>query len=263
MVMKNKPKKVIIPNMFTALNVFCGFLAIIYTTKAGFSEVVVDPAFATAAWLIVLASVFDTLDGKIARMTKSYSEFGIEFDSLADVVSFGVAPSLLLYKLYFFRFETFGIVLSFFPLLFGSIRLARFNVQISGFEKHGFAGLPIPTAATGIGTFVLFSLNEQIPFEMPHQTLFKPFLTPLVLLLCFLMVTVLPYDPLPKLSLRRGWANIFKLIYLVGGLILIAFFPKLVFFPLVMVYVFSGIFRWLICIFNTNVKASDVSTETE
>jgi len=251
---KTRPKKIIIPNVFTALNVFCGFLAVVYATKANSSEVTVDPVFATAGWLIILASVFDTLDGKIARITKAYSEFGIEFDSLADVVSFGVAPSILLYKVYFFRFETFGVLLSFLPLLFGSIRLARFNVQITGFEKHGFTGLPIPTAAAGISSFILFSLNESIPIISPHETLFRPFLTPLVLFLCLLMVSMLPYDPLPKFSLRKGWMNIFKLIYLVGGITLIAIYKELVFFPLIMIYVFSGIIRWIKNIFSSNVE---------
>ncbi|MGP8330197.1 MAG: CDP-diacylglycerol--serine O-phosphatidyltransferase [Methanosarcinaceae archaeon] len=254
---KSKPKKIIIPNVFTALNIFFGFLAIIYALRAEASKVSVDPLMETAAWLIVLASIFDTLDGKIARMTKTYSDFGIEFDSLADVVSFGVAPSVLLYKLYFFQFEMFGVVLSFLPLLFGSIRLARFNVEITGFEKRGFIGLPIPTSATAIASFILFSVNDYIPFALPHQVLFKPFLVPLILLLCFLMVSTLEYDSLPKFSFKKGIANILKLSYLVGSIILIVIFKELVFFPLVMIYIFMGIVRWINCMIRTNIEVEE------
>lgn len=261
MAIKTRQKKYLIPNVFTALNVFCGFLAIVYSAKIPLNEQVIDPAFAVVAWLIILAGIFDTLDGKIARITKSYSEFGIEFDSLADVVSFGVAPSVLLYKLYFFRFETFGIVLSFLPLLFGSIRLARFNVQISGFEKRGFIGLPIPMAAASIATFVLFSMNTILPISDPVLTLLKNYLSALVILVCFLMVSTLPYDPLPKFSLKRGTANVFKLIYLVGGVIAIIFFPKLVFFPLVMFYVLFGIFQWILCMLKSNSNEDEKSIE--
>ncbi|MCI0516114.1 CDP-diacylglycerol--serine O-phosphatidyltransferase [candidate division KSB1 bacterium] len=261
MAMKSKPNKYIIPNVFTAFNVFLGFLAILYAAKANSNKISVDPALLTACWLIILAAVFDTLDGKVARMTKTFSEFGVEFDSLADVVSFGVAPSILIYKLFFFQYEVFGYVLSFLPLLFGSIRLARFNVQISGFEKVGFMGLPIPSAAAGIATFVLLSSNEYFPFTEPFKTLFQPFLTPLVILLCFLMVSTLPYDILPKLSFKAGWGNILKLVYLFGGITLIIFFPTLVFFPLVMVYVLSGVVRWLLGIFKTSTEEAAAKTK--
>jgi CDP-diacylglycerol--serine O-phosphatidyltransferase len=253
MAMNTKQKKYLIPNVFTALNVFCGFLAILYVVN----NQPTDSDFLRVPWLIILAGIFDTLDGKIARMTKSYSEFGIEFDSLADVVSFGVAPSVMIYKVYFSQFREFGVVLSFLPLLFGSIRLARFNVQISGFEKHGFIGLPIPMAAAGISTFILFSMNKTLPFADPQQTLLKPFLTPLVLLVCLLMVSTLPYDPLPKFSFKRGLVNIFKLAYIVSGVILIVFFPNLSFFPLVMIYVMSGIIRWIFFVFKTNANMEE------
>lgn len=261
MALKNNPKRVILPSVFTALNIFCGFLSILYTTKAESSLSMVDPVFATAAWLVIIAGIFDAMDGKIARMTKTFSEFGIEFDSLADVVSFGVAPSVMLYKLYFFRFETFGVVLSFFPLLFGGIRLARFNVQLAGFDKNGFFGLPIPSAAAGIATFVLFSLNEVIPVSTPHITLFKPFLAPLVILLSLLMVSTFSYSSLPQLSLRKGLGNIVKLLFLIVSTVLIIFFSKLVFFPFVICYVFSGIVNWMICIFKSSVTEEECTSE--
>jgi len=263
MSLKNSPKRVILPSVFTALNIFCGFLSILESTKAESSLTTVDSGFAVAAWLMIIAAIFDTMDGKIARMTKTYSEFGVEFDSLADVVSFGVAPSVMLYKLYFFRFGTFGVLLSFFPLLFGGIRLARFNVQLTGFEKSGFSGLPIPSAAAGIGTFVLFGMNEFLPFATPHETLFKPFLVPLVILLSLLMVSTFSYSTLPHFSFRKGTGNIFKLFFLITSIVLIVFFPKLVFFPLVMCYILSGVINRVVCIFKTSVNGNGCPQEVK
>jgi CDP-diacylglycerol--serine O-phosphatidyltransferase len=263
MSLKNSPKRVILPSVFTALNIFCGFLSILESTKAESSLTVVAPGFAVAAWLMIIAAIFDTMDGKIARMTKTYSDFGVEFDSLADIVSFGVAPSVLLYQLYFFSFGTFGVVLSFFPLLFGGIRLARFNVQLTGFEKNGFSGLPIPSSAAGIGTFVLLSTNEFLPFATPYKTLFEPFLVPLVILLSLLMVSTFSYATLPHFSLRKGMGNIFKLFFLITSFFLIVFFPKLVFFPLVMCYVFSGVINRIACIFKTSVSKEGVTQEAK
>lgn len=91
----------VIPNLFTALNMFSGFLSIIYSSNEN---------FVYAGWLIIVAAIFDTLDGLMARLTKSSSELGVELDSLSDVVSFGAAPSFLLYKTYFYNFETAGII---------------------------------------------------------------------------------------------------------------------------------------------------------
>ncbi|MBN2092949.1 CDP-diacylglycerol--serine O-phosphatidyltransferase [candidate division KSB1 bacterium] len=248
----NPKNRQIIPNVFTAINIFCGFLAIIYVLKADFGKVPIDNNFETAAWLIILAAIFDALDGKIARMTKTYSEFGIEFDSLADVVSFGVAPSLLVYKMYFYRLNEFGIVLSFMPLLFGTIRLARFNIQLTGFDKTGFSGLPIPSAAAGLISFLLFGLNETLVIVDPYQSLYKNFLTPIVVFLCILMVSTIPYETLPKISLKKGWMNILKLCYLLLGIVLIIFYPRLFFFPMVWIFILFGVIRWLILMAKGN-----------
>jgi len=197
--MPKRSRKVILPNVFTALNILFGFWAITYMVKE-------EPSFTKAAWLIVVASVFDALDGKVARMTKSYSEFGIEFDSLADIVSFGVAPAILIYKVYFYKLGDIGKLLSFLPLLFGGIRLARFNIQISGFKKSDFVGMPIPTSAVSLASFVLFSLEFSNP-----GTLYPKFFIPLVVLLSLLMVSTIGYDTFPIFSFRRGKRNVIKL----------------------------------------------------
>lgn len=251
---KRRPQpRVILPNVFTALNIFCGFLAIIYVSRAPMGTNAIDPAYVTASWLILMAAIFDTLDGNIARLTKGFSDFGVEFDSLSDIVSFGVAPSILIYKLYFFQFNEYGIFFSFLPLLFGGIRLARFNVQIDGFEKKGFSGLPIPTTAYGIASMILLVTNTYFPFTQPFE-FFQQVLPPVVIVFSLLMVTNLPYDALPKLDLKSGWYNISKLIFMLISIVLIIIFPRLVLFPLVIMYVFSGIIACIIRFVRHNLE---------
>ncbi len=119
----------VIPNLFTAMNMFSGFFSIISASQGNYTY---------AGWLIIIAAIFDTLDGFMARLTKSSSELGVELDSLSDIVSFGAAPAFLLYSTYFYQFETFGILISSIPLIAGGFRLARFNVQLVGFNKSLF-----------------------------------------------------------------------------------------------------------------------------
>ena len=111
--------------------------------------------FSIAAWVIILAAVFDSLDGIMARMTRSSSQFGVELDSLADVVSFGAAPSFLVYQVYLHTIEPWGIFIAALPVVLGAIRLARFNVQLVGFDKDYFNGLPIPMQAITVCAFIL------------------------------------------------------------------------------------------------------------
>ena len=141
----------VIPNLFTATNMFCGFLSIIEAGTGNYNY---------AAWLIVVAALFDALDGLVARLTNSSSELGVELDSLSDIISFGAAPSFLLYSTYFYQYNTIGIILSSLPLITGGFRLARFNLQLVGFEKSFFLGLPIPISALTITTFVLAFSNN-------------------------------------------------------------------------------------------------------
>ena len=145
-----KNTKSVIPNLFTTLNIFCGFLALVS---------IYEDKIISACWLISLAAVFDVLDGQFARLTKTSSSFGIEFDSLADVVSFGTVPSILLYKIYFYNLGKLGIIISFLPLLFGCVRLARFNVLYGNKAKTKFVGLPIPYSALSTVSFVIFNYH--------------------------------------------------------------------------------------------------------
>ncbi len=182
--------RAVVPSLFTVLNVFCGFMAIIHVAH--------DEVF-LASWFIILAALFDTLDGVMARITKSSSNFGIEFDSLSDVVSFGVAPSFLVYTISLQSMGGFGTLISAMPMVFGALRLARFNAQIVGYDKDYFKGLPIPSSAIMLASFTLTFYDESTGLQHIGVLL----LPPLVVVLSLLMVSTIKYDAVPKFS-RRG-----------------------------------------------------------
>jgi CDP-diacylglycerol---serine O-phosphatidyltransferase len=189
-----KITRAFVPNMFTTLNMFSGFMSIVSSTQGN---------LIVAAWFIILAAVFDALDGIMARITKSSSEFGVEFDSLSDIVSFGVAPSFLVYNIALHELNTIGILISALPMIFGGIRLARFNVQLAGFDKNYFRGLPIPSSAGLIVTYVLTFYDESAGLI----GFWGNMLVPLIVVSSLLMVSLIKYDTLPrptKESLRNN-----------------------------------------------------------
>jgi CDP-diacylglycerol--serine O-phosphatidyltransferase len=182
-----KVTRAVVPSLFTVLNMFCGFMSIINSSNGSFHA---------AAWFIVLAAGFDALDGVMARLTKSTSDFGVEIDSLSDVVSFGAAPSFLVYTLSLYQLEGAGIFLSSLLMIFGGLRLARFNVNLVGHNKEFFVGLPIPVSAITVVLFVLSyyspssGLNEEAAAWLPWMTV----------ILALLMVSKIKYETLPRLS---------------------------------------------------------------
>ncbi|MFW5870137.1 MAG: CDP-diacylglycerol--serine O-phosphatidyltransferase, partial [Candidatus Sumerlaeota bacterium] len=183
----------IIPNLFTALNLFLGVLAI-YAVHQG--------EMRRGCWLIVLAAVLDGLDGAVARLTHTQSRFGLEFDSLSDLASFGVAPSLAAFVFLSPSDHGYTRVLTAVCALFavcGALRLARYNVQASGSERKGFLGMPIPGAAMGIVSTVLlfdrYSLEKVrltwlpiIGNDLTLQNILQAFFPFLILALALLMV---------------------------------------------------------------------------
>lgn len=221
--------KSIVPGFFTVGNMFCGFFSIISA---------LNEQFILAAWMIFFAAFLDTMDGKIARFTGSSSQFGVEYDSLADVISFGLAPSLLIYVFYFQVFGVAGILISFLPLLFGSIRLARFNANLKGFDKSYFTGLPIPVAALGIVSFIIFS--ESV-FDDPASV--SKIIILMVVLVSVLMVSNVRYETMPQLSFRGSRENRIKFIMVFLGAVLLVIFPNEILFPLILIYIFYGLLR--------------------
>jgi len=193
----------VIPSLFTVANMFCGFLSIIESTRGHFER---------SAVLLLLAIFADVLDGRIARLTGTTSAFGEAYDSLADVVSFGVAPALLAYQWGLSEVHRVGMAVVFLFLVAGSIRLARFNAK--SHDSLDFIGLPIPAGAGSIAMLVLMS-----PTPVTHPA-FIPVVAAFVLALSLLMVSNLPYKSFKGVNLRRKWpAPTLFLIALVFSLV--------------------------------------------
>ena len=177
----------ILPNLFTASSIFVGVISIVEASKGN---------FVLASWLILLALIFDGLDGRIARMTNTTSQFGVEFDSLADIISFGIAPAMLLYFFIGDEFGRFGILVSALYVIFGAIRLARFNISTAKTDPNVFIGLPIPTAAIFISMWILL-------FHKYNLENFGIVLLILALSVSILMVSNFRYPSFKKVQLDK------------------------------------------------------------
>lgn len=205
--------RTVIPSFFTLMNLFCGFLAIIS---------IAEGRLFFGAWLIVFAGLFDALDGFMARLSNATSQFGIELDSISDVVSFGVAPGFLLYSFGLSELPFVGIILSALPPLCGAVRLARYNVDVQESREDFFKGLPIPGQAIMIAAFYLTFYNQLELFDGFEYGL-NAVLIPLIVLLSFLMVSTIPFDKMPsfdKQSIRKHKVK-FSLFIVYGILILL------------------------------------------
>jgi CDP-diacylglycerol--serine O-phosphatidyltransferase len=206
-------------------NLFCGFFAIISAIRGD---------YATAATAVIVANLFDILDGKVARMMKATSRFGMEFDSLSDLVSFGVAPALLVYQWSLSSFGRFGWLAAFLFVACGALRLARYNVQAASLEKGIFNGLPIPAAASMLATTVLIA--DHLGASGIERNV-------ILLLLCyslaFLMVSSVRY-PAFKESFFQGRAPFFALVLIAMVFIVIAAEPQVSLFVLALIYLISG-----------------------
>jgi CDP-diacylglycerol--serine O-phosphatidyltransferase len=193
----------VIPSLFTVANIFCGFLSIIASSRGQFER---------SAVLILVAIFADVLDGRIARLTGTATQFGEEFDSLADVVSFGVAPALLAFQWGLWEVPRLGMAVAFLYLVAGSIRLARFSS--TSHDSLDFVGLPIPAGAGSIAMLVLLS-----PTPVTYSA-FIPVVVAFVLGLALLMVSNLPYASFKGVNLRKKWpAPTLFLIALVFSLV--------------------------------------------
>jgi CDP-diacylglycerol---serine O-phosphatidyltransferase len=177
----NNAKKLafFLPNTFTALNMACGFVAVIFALRE---------QFYFAGLTLVLGAIFDSVDGRIARLTGTQSSFGEQFDSLSDSISFGFAPAMLVYMRFFSEMGRLGIAVSFIFLLCAALRLARFNANIEKITSNYFQGLPSPGAAMALIGLVL--LCEQFPIlgDYPHLWVIY------VLLYAFLMISNIPFN---------------------------------------------------------------------
>lgn len=214
----------VLPNLITTLNMFFGFFALIYAIRG---------EYVWSAYAIVGAAVFDLLDGRVARMTHSTSKFGAEYDSLCDLVSFGVAPGVLLYLWALQPFGRIGWLVSFLFTACGALRLARFNVQANIVEKAYFQGLPIPMAAGIVASSVL-AWND-LGWD-PQQSVL---LLAMAILLAFVMVSTFRYRSFKDLDLRER-LPFWYLVLGVGAFIVIAIRPEVMLFVLFMTYALLG-----------------------
>ena len=214
----------VLPNMVTTGNLFFGFYAIMASLKS---------EFINAAYAIVAAAIFDLMDGRLARLTRSTSKFGAEYDSLCDVVSFGVAPGILLYQWALHPFGRVGWLAAFIFLTGGALRLARFNVQANVVEKNYFQGLPIPMAAGIVASSVL-AFNE-----MGFNPLGNPGLIAMTVLLGLVMVSNFRYRSFKDLDLKERMP--FKFLVLgVGIFAVVAWRPEVMLFLLFLTYASLG-----------------------
>lgn len=220
----------LLPNLFTSGNLFFGFYAIVQSSLG-------NPEL--AAWGIVLAMLFDIFDGRVARLMNASSRFGAEYDSLADVVSFGVAPAMLAFAAGDLQvLGRAGWVLAFLYVVCAALRLARFNVLPSRW-KGRFEGLPSPAAAAMVASTQWFTgfVHESTPFSVP----------PLLVALGtgglgLLMVSRVPYRSFKEIDLRHSYRT---LVFLVLALTLVVIEPKVTLFAIGLAYVSSGPVEWI------------------
>ena len=216
----------LIPNLFTTGNLFCGVYAILSVFNAN---------YLAAAIAILVAMIFDVLDGKSARLTNSTSHFGLEYDSLSDVVSFGVAPGLLIYSWALSGQGTFGVAVMFAYVAMGAVRLARFNSTVALSDGKYFTGLAVPAAAGVVASLVLFD-HHIVRMGAEVKPVFVLIIT---LTLSFLMVSTIKYRSFKDLKFRRGQ----HFTYLVWGILavmLIVAWPQVMIFVIFTGYALSG-----------------------
>ena len=219
----------LLPNLFTLGNIFFGFFSMVSAIGGDYTR---------AAYVVIIAAFFDVFDGTIARATNSTSKFGVEFDSLADLVSFGVAPGVLAYLWILKPLGRVGWLGAFLFLVCGALRLARFNVQVETVSRERFIGLPIPCAAGMLVSTVLF-FEHYTDIVGPKEQ-YRFMVAALVYLLGMLMVSNVRYISTKAVKLRGK--SPFK-VMVIASLILItiALKPEITFFTVGVVYVLSGL----------------------
>jgi len=224
----------ILPNLFTASSIFVGMISIVSSVHGDFQK---------AAWMILLALVFDGLDGRVARLTNTCSKFGVEFDSLADLFSFGAAPALLVYMYAGEEFGRFGLVVSALFVIFAAVRLARFNVMTAVVEPSVFIGVPTPTAAVFMAVLVL--LYEKYAFLVEYKTVLLIF----AILVALLMVSNIRYPSFKKLDIEnRHRTRLFVTILSVAFLFYM--YPVESFALFFIAYIFFGPIRAAIYLYK-------------
>ena len=251
-----------LPNLMTAGNLFCGFMAIIQCIQARLAETAIDglylhdsPAghYRTAVYFIFASAAFDMLDGRLARLGGRESLFGAEFDSLADVVSFGIAPAMMMFFFIlkptsdFPWFRNVGWFVGFIYLLCAAMRLARFNVITNPLLRRGakesnkdFLGLPVPAAAATVASMVLFLLELQASDKsLDRWSMALPFL---MVLIAFLMMSPVRYPSGKNVNLQTK-TRLRSFVGLFIAVTLLVYFKEIGLLLICLGYIFFGLFR--------------------
>jgi CDP-diacylglycerol---serine O-phosphatidyltransferase len=222
----------ILPNLFTTGGLFSGFYAVICTLAGEYER---------AAIMILVAHVFDGVDGRVARLTRTTSKFGVEYDSLADLVAFGVAPGILVYKWALEPWGTWGWLAASLYVTCGALRLARFNVQVDSVEKRAFVGLPIPAAADMVSATVLLYYF----FGGEGATHKHVILLLLTYVLGALMVSPVPYYSFKDIHWRRP-QPFWLLLAAIALINLVIAQPQIVMYTAISLYIASGPTWWVV-----------------
>tara|TARA_B100001123_G_scaffold152626_1_gene176619 strand:- start:634 stop:1401 length:768 start_codon:yes stop_codon:yes gene_type:complete len=232
---KNNTKRLkgtFIPNLATVFNMFLGFFAITLIQNG-------EPI--KAGWVMMVAIFFDVIDGKLARLMGLTSRFGTEFDSLADTISFCAVPSVLVYSIYVDGLSNIlKVIISFIPLLFGTIRLAKYNILSNNNPKPYFIGLTTPLAATTIISFMLFNFQLYGNMGDSRLALF------IIIIISFLEISPVRFSKFPLLSLKKGRSNNLRLFGMFVILITLFLFKGLVLFPMMVIYLLWSIIQWML-----------------
>ncbi|MEI6125918.1 MAG: CDP-diacylglycerol--serine O-phosphatidyltransferase [Pseudomonadota bacterium] len=221
----------ILPNFLTSLSLFFGFYSIVTTMQGDFLK---------ASWAIIIAALFDGLDGRIARMTHTTTRFGVEYDSLSDLVAFGVAPAALAYGWVLNQYGRWGWVAAFLYVACGAIRLARFNIQTTTVKGNFFTGLPIPAAAGMVTATAIFCFH----FDIADKKLLSIFFILTIYILAFLMVSTIRFQSFKQLDLksRQPFNSVVLAILLIY---IVASEPQVMLFVMTLTYMLSGPITYL------------------
>ena len=219
----------LLPSMFTVANLFCGYACVVYSTQADFD---------TAALFIGIAMVLDTLDGFVARLTRSSTAFGVQLDSLADVVSFGLAPAILAFTWGLWPLRRLGWAAGFIYVTAAAMRLARFNIQTAAAtDKRYFVGLPSPAAAAVIASTVYL-----YPYGLQERQAALPALA-MVLVPALLMVSTIRFRSIKAMDV--GWRRSYVALFIVAvAFALIAAHPRVSLVVLSYTYVVAALIGW-------------------
>jgi len=246
MIKRGKKGIYLLPNLVTSASLFCGFYAIIAAIRQD---------FLSAAVAILFACFFDGVDGKIARLANATTKFGTEYDSLADLVSFGVAPGVLIFLWALQPYGRFGWLASFLYVACCALRLARFNSQPGGMESKYFKGLPTTGAASFIGTLVLvfYRMGEG---HLPHGLI----ILFMAYSISFLMVSNIKFNNLGNLQLFKRKPFSF-LVAVVLTLIVVAAEPQIILFILSVIYILSGPLMMIVSFKRGRIKKPLIDQE--